>query len=171
MKKTPDETLKAFGMDPRRVMEQRKEKVAAYHTAAFDGVGNIVTKTLDLCEKQGFGAAGKLRVLQGIIEPGLFAAAICASHKPDIEKAPRDLIPWDSVLFTALLCAACTDHVTGKPAICNEHGVEAAHQMFEKVTGRVFRDCFQHTCHCRLCAARRKQTGVKLEPEADEGGL
>jgi len=164
MKKTPSETLKKFGMDPQKVLEERKAKVNKLHMALYQSVGQIVGRTLDLCDKHGFGNAAKVRVVQGTAEPGLVAMALALTYQPDIAKVPGADIPFDSILFAALLCAGTTESVAGRPAICTDHAIEAAHQMFRQIRGKVFRDCFIDSCECQHCAARRKETGIKLDP-------
>jgi hypothetical protein len=171
MKKNPDETLKKFGMDPKTVLEERKAKVQKIHMALYQSVGQIVNRTLDLCDKHGFGNAAKVRVVQGTVEPGLVAMALSLTYRPDIDKIPGAGIPFDSVLFAALLCAGTTESVDGRPKICTEHAIEAAHQMFKQIRGKVFRDCFIDSCECQDCARRRKETGIKLDPEKMDAWL
>jgi len=167
--KNPDETLKKYGMDPERVLLERKKKVQAFHEKLFEGVGAIVGGALDLCKKRGYGNASQLRVAQGAAEPGIYAMAILCTYPPDIIETKGGAIPYDSVLFACLLCASASDMSPDKPDFAVQHGVEAAHRMFKAIRGKSFRDCFIDSCQCQFCTARRKEHGIKFTDREDVG--
>jgi hypothetical protein len=170
--KTMKETLNNFGLNPEKIIEQRKEQGKLIHYAAFDAVGKVVQQTLDFCQEKGFGNASKLYVMQGVTEPGLFAVALSISYPPDIAKSNADEVPFESVLFAALYTALSADSVTNSiPKQYKGREMEAAHKMFYALTGKVFRDCFIETCKCPNCRARRKIHGIRLNPDRTDRWL
>jgi hypothetical protein len=87
--------------------------------------------------------------------------AITCTYPPDLKQLKQG-IPQDSLLFAGLLIANVCDLAEEK------HNINTAHAMFEKITGRGFRDCFIETCGCRACAARRKRHGIAFSPEKQD---
>lgn len=158
--------LDRLGIDPETVVAERKRHGAIAHAAAFDAAGKVIELTLDFCKANGFGNATRLHVMQGATEPGLYATAICVSYPPDVAKAGPDNVPFESVLFAALFVALSADYVSGTlPSNYKGREMEAAHTIFQRITGKVFRDCFIETCSCRNCKNRRKIHGIKFNPD------
>ena len=171
MKKDPDQILKQFGMDPQTVLERRRDEVNTYHAKVFDSAGKTINKLLDFCIAKGFGNASKLRILEGMVEPGLYALALCLGHRPDMRKAKREEVPFDAMLFAGLYCAVTSDCCGDKPKQAIGREMQYTHELFERITGRTFRDCFLTTCGCANCKARRKKLGIKFDPGGDDRWL
>jgi hypothetical protein len=159
------DVLEKFGMDPEKIVETRKKYVERTHYAVFDAVGKVIERTLDFCTAKGFGNASKLHVMRGATEPGLFAMALSISHPADIAKHPRDSIPFDSLLFAGLYAVLSSEHAKKRPDGYTGNELEVTHQMFEKIMGKGFRDCYIETCSCKNCKARRKRHGIKFNPD------
>jgi hypothetical protein len=170
MKTDPNETLAKFGMDPKQVLRDRKRDVGRLHDVAYEGVGRIISRLLDYCNVKGYGNASKIHVMQACTEPGLSAMAIAVTYVPDMMKSKGADIPFDSMLFASIFTAVCADCVSGGPDRKGKE-MQTAHELFEKATGRSFRDCFIHTCGCTRCAERRKRHNIKYDPNADGGWI
>lgn len=161
MKHTLKETLDQFGLDPEKIVEERQALVRDTHEQTFEASTKIIDHALRFAIKKGFGIASKLYVLQGAAEAGLYGVAIACTYPPDL-KGMKHGIPQDSLLFAGLLLASVVDQAN--PA----NDINTAHEQFEKLTGRVFRDCFIETCGCRHCGARRKHHKIKHAPERQD---
>lgn len=158
--------LDEAGLDPETIVAKRKLLIRDSHDATFEGVGKIIAHTLDFCKAKGIGRGGALFILQGATEAALYAMAISCTYPPDLKGSGYGKVPFDSVLFAALLSAACSEATETGP-----NTLQAAHVMFEKITGRSFRDVFIDNCGCKHCKARRKRHGIKLNPSKTDTGL
>ena len=161
----PNATLAKFGMDPEKIVEKRMRRAVRLHDHIFDSIGGIVGEILSMCDHCGFGNASRLHVLRGAAEPPLFALAISITYPPDIEAAPGDKIPLDSLVFAGLFLAHASENAAGRAPEAIDNAMHDTHTAFEKLTGRLFRDCFIDTCGCATCKQHRKRTGIKLNPD------
>ncbi len=158
--------LDRLGIDPQTVVAERKRHGKITHAAVFDACGKIVEQTIDFCKAHGFGNATRLHVMQATTEPGLYAVAMCVSYPPDVAKFKPGEMPFENTLFAALFVALSADYVSGTlPSNYKGREMEAAHTIFQRITGKVFRDCFIETCSCTNCKNRRKIHGIKFNPD------
>lgn len=171
MKTDPKQTLEKFGMDPKKITKQRKAEVKDTHVALFDGVGSMIGHTLGVCERRGYGKVSKLYAIQGAAEAAMYGMAVAIEHRSEAKKVKLDHVSFDSILFAALYTAVTAEFVEGTPRHFEGREMEAVHEMFRKITGHGFRDVFIDCCTCEHCKARRKEHGIKFNPDPVEGWL
>jgi hypothetical protein len=158
-------------MDPKKIMKNRRAEVRDTHTALFDGTGSLIKSTLDFCERRGYGKVSKLYAIQGAAEAALYGVAVAIEHQHMENAVRHDHVSYDSILFAALYMVMTADYVQGRPGRADEFPMEEAHAVFRKITGRGFRDVFIDSCRCENCKSRRKEHGIKLNPDPDGGWL
>jgi hypothetical protein len=158
-------------MDPKKVLKNRKAEVKDTHIALFDGVGSLIKGTLDFCERRGYGKVSKLYAIQGAAEAAMYGLSVAIEHRSEAKKVSPDNVSYDSLLFAALYIVMTADYVQGRPHHTEGRELEATHDLFRKITGHGFRDCFIDLCKCENCKARRKEHGIKYNPDPIEGWL